>query len=233
MRWQGVEQLPSALWQLESDDVKNNIAELFTAPRDFLKMNLLVMWGQSFPTVAGVYNFTFKNQTKLDDWTCSRKSKHWWKYDYKIHVWEVRWDETGNGSAAYYLPYKANGVQKGTLPAGGPSLMLTAGMTGCTFGVARFKGGQIDVCHANYQKGDHLDHQRISQETAFYNKRFSDRDYRQQIKGSAVTDVLHQSRLAATIIGTNHPRQGWKIYAQHWEKLDTILGFNYLDLIEL
>jgi hypothetical protein len=217
---------------MEYDDVKNNIAELFTAPRDFLKMNLLVMIGK-VPTVGGVYNFTFKNQTNLDNWTCSRKSKHWWKYDYKIHVWEVRWDKKGNSSAAYFLPYKPDSVQKGTLPADA-SLMLTAGMTGCTFGVARFKGGQIDVCHANYQIGDRLDDKRMSQETAFCNKRFSDRDYRQQIKGSAVADVKRQGNLAATMIGTNHPRQGWKIYAQQWEILVTAVdAYNYLDLIEL
>jgi hypothetical protein len=210
----------------------NDIAELFTAPRDFLKMNLLLMLGKP-PTVKGIYNFTFEDMTEELNWTCSRRSKHWWKFDYNIHIWAVRWDESGrNGSAAFFLPYKADDLKRGTLPATAP-LMLTAAMTGCTFGVARFNNRQIDVCHANYQTPEgRLDDGRLLRETAFCTSRFSDRDYRQQIKGSAVADVARQSVLGATIIGTNHPRQGWKIYAQQWENLNGT-NHNYWDLIEL
>jgi len=209
----------------------NDIAELFTAPRDFLKMNLLVMLG-NFPTVNGVYNFTFKDMTEEVDWACSRKSKHWWKYDYNIHIWAAMWSQGRNGSAAYFLPYEPNSLQRGTLPADA-SLMLTASMTGCTFGVARFNNRQIDVCHANYQTAEgRLDDDRLSRETAFCTSRFADHDYRQQIKGSAVADAARQSVLGATIIGTNHPRQGWKIYAQQWENLNGT-NHNYWDLIEL
>ncbi len=215
----------------------NDLGELFTAPRDFLKMNLLVMRGV-LPTARGIYNFKITDMSGTDTpaqerWLCSRKSKHWWKRDYAIHVWEVRWDQTGSrGSAAYHLPYEPGTLRRGTLPSTAP-LMLTAEMTGCTFGVARFGNGQIDVCHANYQTEEgHIDVDRLSRETAFCTSRFDDRRYRQQIRGRAVADIGRQAGLGATIIGTNHPRQGWKLYAQQWENLNGT-DFSYHDLIDL
>jgi len=218
-------------------DMAHDLGELFTAPRDFLKMNLLVMRGV-LPTVAGIYQFTFTDMSGNDlpapeRCKSSRKSRYFWKSAHTIHVWDVRYDTTGSrGSAAYHLPYEPGTLRRGTLPSTAP-LMLTSEMTGCTFGVARFNNGQIDICHANYQTKDgHIDVERLSRETAFCTRRFEDQNYRQQIRGAAVPNINRQASLGATIIGTNHPRQGWKIYAQQWENLNGT-DFTYHDLIDL
>jgi len=57
-----------------------DISGLLTAPRDFLKMNLLCMRGV-LPLAPGLYNFSFMDMTDAFGASCTRNSKHFWKKD--------------------------------------------------------------------------------------------------------------------------------------------------------
>lgn len=202
----------------------DDLSLLHTQPRDFLKMNLLVMRG-ILPTVAGMYNFQLTNQssTALPEqarFHASRKSKFFFKRDHEINVWVVRHVQgRGAGTAAFHLPYRPNSNQRAMLPNDAP-LMFTSEMTGCTFGVARYRNGSVEVCHANYQTEEgRLDVGRLSQETAFCTSRLEDHRYRGEIRGRAMRDEDRQAAMGATIIGVNRPRSGWKLYAQLWENV--------------
>nr|WP_314074217.1 hypothetical protein [uncultured Roseococcus sp.] len=202
---------------------------LFTHPKEFLKANLLCMRG-SLPTVAGVHNFSFSNVTAELGYTCSRKSKYFWKSDHSINVWDIRHVARG-GSAAFHLPYEPGQMKRAILP-NEAMLMFTSEMTGCTFGMATYRDGTIEICHANYQtKNGHLDTARLSRETAWCAKRLEDHRYRETVRGRAVPNLARQARMGATVIGVRSPR-GWTVYAQQWENLDGT-NFKYLDLIEL
>ena len=208
-----------------------DISGLLTAPRDFLKMNLLCMRGV-LPLAPGLYNFSFMDMTDAFGASCTRKSKHFWKKDYSIRVWDVRGNSTtAPSTGAFLLPYEPNRIHRAVLPLDAP-MMFTAEMTGCTFGVKRYRNGRTEVAHANYQTVDGmLDKTRLAQETAFCDAWVNDHRYRETIKGRAVPDLTRQARLGATIIGVNSVR-GWRFYAQQWENLDGT-NFLYLDLIEL
>lgn len=215
-----------------------SIETLFTSSRDFLKMNLIYMIGV-MPLQAGVYNFKFTNATALHQNRCSRKSKHFWKGSHNITVWYAEIASAAeSGSAAFYLPYEPNRMYRSALPSDAP-LMLTASMTGCTFGMVQRRSGGIEVCHANYLSDNgQLDKDRMSRETSWCPIRLQDRDYREHIKGKAVVErdtvstLRRQSSLGATIVGSNAPGRGWTIYAQQWENLDGS-NFIYHDLIQL
>lgn len=185
----------------------------------------------NLPTVAGVHNFSFTDMTATMGYSCTRKSKYFWKSDRSVRVWGVRLSPL-DGSAAFHLPYAPNTLKRAILPHEA-TLMLTSEMTGCTFGVATYPNGAIEICHANYQSSDgQLDIARLSRETAWCSRRLEDRRYRETIKGKAVPDIVRQARLGATIVGVRSLQRGWTIYAQQWENLDGI-NFKYLDLIEL
>ena len=215
-----------------------SLEKLFTHSRDFLKMNLVYMIGV-FPLKAGIYNFKFTNASDLHQNRCSRKSKHFWKGDHNITVWYASLaSDSERGSAAFYLPYEPNSLHRSALPSDAP-LLLTASMTGCTFGMVQYRGGSIEVCHANFLSDDgQLDKARLSRETSWCPIRLEDSHYREHIRGKPVIEqdsiktFRKQASLGATIIGSNKPGRGWNIYAQQWENKDGS-NFIYHDLIEL
>src|ERR1700761_6324062 len=130
-----------------------DFGQFFTSPRDFLKMNLLYMRGQG-QAVPGIYNFVFEDATAAYGAQCTRKSKHWWKSDYGINVWYVSaGGNEGQTAPVFWLPYAPNRVWRSALRNDAPFL-LTASMTGCTFGAVKYRGGEVEVCHANYQTDD-------------------------------------------------------------------------------
>jgi hypothetical protein len=209
-----------------------DLAQLFTAPRDFLKMNLLYMRGQGQPA-PGIYNFVFEDATGNYGAQCTRKSKHWWKSNYDIRVWYVSADaHDGQTVPVFWLPYAPNQVWRSVLRSDAPFL-LTASMTGCTFGAVKYRGGEVEVCHANYQTEDGgLDEGRMSRETAWCQKRLDQGRYRETLRGKAVREIDRQASMGATVVGVNSPKKGWTFYAQQWENLDGT-NFNYHELIEL
>lgn len=121
---------------------------------------------------------------------------------------------------------------RGSLPQEA-TLMFTSEMTGCTFGMATYRDGTVEICHANYQtKSGQLDTARLSRETAWCSKRLEDRRYRETVRGKAVPNLMRQARLGATMVGVRSLESGWTIYAQQWENLDGT-NFKYRDLIKL
>lgn len=215
-----------------------SIGSIFTTTREFLKMNLIYMMG-AMPLRAGIYNFKFTDASEEHGNRCTRKSKHFWKGSHKIKVWYAALaSERESGSAAFYLPYEPNRMFRSVLPSDAP-LMLTASMTGCTFGLVQRSSGSIEVCHANYLTDNgQLDKDRLSRETSWCPIRFEDSHYREHIKGKPVverdsfTTLARQATLGATVVGSNAPGRGWNIYAQQWENIDGS-NFIYHDLIDL
>jgi hypothetical protein len=114
----------------------------------------------------------------------------------------------------------------------GVALMLTAEMTGCTFGMATYPDGGVEICHANYQHDTlGLDKDLLAKATGWCPIRFDDHRYRETIQGQAVPDIARQARMGATIVGVRSLKR-WTVYAQQWENLDGT-NFEFLDLIKL
>jgi hypothetical protein len=208
------------------------LSGLFTDPREFLKMNLVLMRGV-LPTASGPYGFRFEDATGGYGARCTRKSKHFWKSDYGINVWDVRLaGETAGGVPAFYLAYQPNQIRRAVVPDDTPFL-LTAEMTGCTFGIAKRRNFPLEVCHANYQDGEgKLDTARLAHATSWCTSRLEDSRYRTRIRGKGVSDLTRQAGLGSTIVGVNFPKKGWQFYAQQWENKDGT-NFEYHELIEL
>lgn len=187
-----------------------HLEQMFLAPRDFLKMNLLYLTGP-LPSVRGLYHFSYE---PVAGTYCQREPGFLPKERHPTRVWHVRWvpRSARNGVPAYFLPCLPGQVTRGILPRDG-QFMLAASQAGSVFGVARYRYGMIEVCQAGAdgQGGD----ARMGRETAWCGAR-----------------LTAEGPLATTIIGVNNARQGWQFHAQRWEKRNALL-FQYHDLITL
>jgi hypothetical protein len=209
--------------------IMTSIKNIFLSPRDFLKMNLIIMNGNG-PSVADIYNFRAVNLTvELGD-TCVRSSKFFWKSSYAITVWGI-WPPGGSlpfsqyeTLPAFWLPYSPNTVHRAQVDSMAP-FVLTASMTGCTFGTVTYKNGTTEICHANYQDDEsgQLDKGRMARETAFCKRTLTDTMYRERSRGKAIRDINKQAAMGATVVGVKASK-AWKFYAQQWECQD---GSNY------
>ncbi|WP_426956842.1 hypothetical protein [Muricoccus radiodurans] len=208
-----------------------SIEGLFTNTREFLKQNLLIMLG-TMPTTAGMHAFAFEDGAAAEQ-KASRKSKFFWKSDYDIQVWNVRWVQGNRGGVpAFWLPYAPNTKQRSIARKDAPFL-LTASMTGCSFGAVDRPGLGLEVNHVNYQTMDGvLDESRMKGEIAHCTHRLHQDKYRERARGKAITDIGKQAVMGATVVGVNTPRGGWKLWAQQWENTDGV-RYVYHELLDL
>ncbi|MDB5306468.1 MAG: hypothetical protein JWO38_670 [Gemmataceae bacterium] len=131
----------------------------------------------------------------------------------------------------FWLPFAPNEVWRSVLSKDAPFL-LTAAMTGSTFGSVKYRGGEVEVCHANYQTEEgSLDEGCMARETARFQKRRDQKQSRERLHGKAVKKVDRQASMGATIVGVNNVKKGGTFYAQQWENLDGT-NFNYRQRIE-
>ncbi len=142
-------------------------------------------------------------------YTCTRRSKYFWKNDRSVQVWDLRHVDL-RGSAVFHLPYETGQPKRAILPQEA-MLMFTSEMTGCTFGMAIHRDDTVEICHANHQTKS---------------------GQRETVRGKAEPDLMRQARLGATMVGVRSLESGWTIYAQQWENLDGT-NFKYRDLIKL
>jgi hypothetical protein len=190
-----------------------HLEQMFLAPRDFLRMNLLYMIGV-LPTVRGVYHFSYEPAPAIP---CQRHLGFLSRERYPTRVWYVRLvpRSARNAVPAYFLPCLPGQMVRSVMPRDG-HFMLAAGTPVSTFGAARYRYGPVEVCHANHQGSDgEPDVVRIARETAWCAAR-----------------LVGQAPLATTVVGVNNARQGWQFYAQRWAKLNAAL-FSYHDLVSL
>ncbi|MBX9748327.1 MAG: hypothetical protein K5Q68_01810 [Roseococcus sp.] len=187
-----------------------HLEQMFLAPRDFLKMNLLYLIG-TLPSVRGVYHFSYEPAPGT---FCQRQPGFLAKERHPTRVWHVRLvPRWARGAVpAYFLPCIPGQLSRGVLPRDG-QFMLAASQPGSVFGVARYRHGMIEACHAGAdgQAGG----ARMGRETAWCSAR-----------------LAGEAPLASSIIGVNNARQGWQFHAQRWEKRNALL-FHYHDLITL
>jgi len=190
-----------------------HIEQMFLAPRDFLKMNLVYMIG-TLPAVQGVFHFSYEPAPGTH---CLPRIGLLARERYPARVWHLRLvpRSARHSVVAYFLPCSPGRLVRGVLPKDG-QFMLAAGLPGSTFGAARYLHGAVEVCHASYRDaGGAPDFGRTARETAWCSAR------------------LHgQAPLATTVFGVNHARQCWQFHAQRWERQNAVL-FNYCDLITL
>lgn len=211
--------------------------DLIASPYDFLKMNLVVMRGFNFPMVAGSEGFKAVDLKAENNARCTRPSKRFWKGDYtNLGVWGIWHHLTPTPYAvdstfgAGWLPYAPNTLQKAVLDDT-DRIMLTAAMTGCSFGAVTFSSGQTQVCHVNFQTDDMLDTNSMAAAMLYFTRKLDQSRYRETIRGKRVA-LERQGQMGATVIGVNEG--GWTFYAQQWELVDGMNDiYNYYELIRL
>lgn len=186
-----------------------HLEQMFLAPRDFLKLNLLCLVGP-LPTLRGVYHFSYEPAAGA---FCHRQPGFLARERYPTRVWYVRQVSRSarNGVPAYFLPCLPGQMPRSVLPRD-VQFMLAAGQPGSIFGVARYRQGVVEVCQAGHS-GENGD--RMGRETAWCAARLS-----------------AAGPLATTILGVNNARLGWQFHAQRWEKRNALL-FHYQELITL
>lgn len=192
-----------------------HLEQLFLAPRDFLRGNLLFMVG-TLPQIKGIHYFTYEPAMGA---SCALRARPSARQPYPIRVWYLRLSRASARGAfpAYFLPCQPQPMIRGMLPSS-EQFALTASPPGAQFGVARYHGGATEICLGSGQ----MDPQRMAREMAWCATRLN----------SAGSGLALQERWGATIIGINMPRRGWYFHAQQWENLDGT-HFRYHGLIEL
>jgi hypothetical protein len=185
-----------------------HLEQMFLAPLDFLKMNLLCLSGP-LPTLRGVYHFSYEPAVGT---FCQRRPGFLARERYPTRVWHVRLVPRGarNGVPAFFLPDGPGQTLRGILPRD-VQFMLGGSQAGSVFGVARYRQGAVEVCQAHHADGD----DRMGRETAWCGAR-----------------LAGEGALATTILGVNNPRLGWQFHAQRWERRNALL-LHYQDLITL
>lgn len=187
-----------------------HLEQMFLAPRDFLKMNLLHLVGP-LPSVRGLYHFSYEPAPGTH---CQRQPGFLPKERHPTRVWHVRLVPrmARNAVPVYFLPCIPGQLTRGLLPREG-QFMLAASQAGSVFGVARYRSGMIEVCQA--AADGEAGGARVARETAWCGAQLAVRP-----------------PLASTIIGVNNARQGWQFHAQRWEHRNALL-LHYHDLITL
>lgn len=186
---------------------------MFAARRDFLKMDLLDLIGPR-PSVRDLYHFSYEPATGT---CCQRQPCFLPKERYPTRASRVRLASRSarSGVQAFFPPGLPGQLTQAVLPRDG-QFMLAASHAGSIFGVARYRCGPVEVCHANHGGGDGLaGDPRMGRETARCGAR-----------------LAAEGPLANTIIGVNNARQGWQFHAQRWERRNAPL-FHYQDIITL
>lgn len=186
-----------------------HLEQMFLAPRDFLKLNLLYLLGP-LPRLRGVYHFSYELAAGA---FCQRQPGFLARERYPTRVWYVRQvpRHARNGVPAYFLPCLSGQMPRAVLPRD-VQFMLATSEPGSVFGVARYRQGAVEVCQASHPGGDDG---RMGRETAWCAAR-----------------LAAEGPLATTILGVNNARLGWQFHAQRWEKRNALL-FHYQDLVTL
>lgn len=185
-----------------------HLEQMSLAPLDFLKQNLLCLVGP-MPNLRGIYHFSYEPAPASH---CQREPGFLARERYPTRVWHVRLVPRAarSGFPAFFLPALPGQMSRSLLPRDA-QFLLAETPPGCVFGVARYRQGGVEACQAGLLS----DPVRLARETAWCSTRLT--------PGGA---------LATTILGVNHPRQGWQFHAQRWEKRNPLL-FHYQELVTL
>jgi hypothetical protein len=193
------------------------IDDFIAHPRTFLRANILIVFGPDGGT-GGVKTASFKKAT-------STTGRNMLAGGAPMDVYILRVDDTsGTTCQVEWCPYKKDTFQGTTLPGtgGGPKVMFTYGMDGCTFVTGSVTADKsVSVFHVNYASagGVSIEQQRklqrnIGRSQVTDAKMIDPDDYYEPSK--ARVPIPGNAKISTVTFGRRSSDSGWKFYTHQY-----------------
>lgn len=199
------------------DDFRNH-------PRTFMRANVVMVLGET-GGAGGIKSFSFNKSTGL----FAQDMLHGGN---AMDVYVLRLgDNTGDQVSAYWCPYSANDYLGTTLPGtGGPDLMFTYAMDGCTFAAgSRTLGKDVVVHHVNMSNAAGALKGGTDTEKAEQQRRLQRNVAKSMVTNAVLVDpdeyyepsrapiaIPPGAKISTVTFGRRSAREGWKFYTHQW-----------------
>ncbi|WP_137124458.1 hypothetical protein [Roseomonas sp. HF4] len=201
------------------------IDDFIAHPRTFMRANVVMVMGTTGGT-GGIKNFSFTKATQ----TTARNMRNGGQA-MDVYILKLG-DNAGQQLNAWWCPYSSNDRLGTTLPgAGGPNMMFTYAMDGCTFVTGSVQGDKtVSVFHVNFSNAAGALGSGASDEAKAEQQRKLQRNVgRSLVTNAAMIDpddyyeptraavpIPHGAKISTVTFGRRSTQNGWKFYTHQW-----------------